>query len=195
MYEAMDRAGTSALSDMHQKWSEKGAQEFVPGLGIYNAAANANRNGQHVNNRMLDVSGIQMPPMGYMPAQMQSWNMGMMPEGQWSMQSYQPSESPTKPRSYVALWNVSPDYNTQELQKTLNGIDYYPECQEAEAGFLLSLAESHQAASLAISLDGSNELKSTGQICAAVFNPESDQWSKQDVPSSIQQKLSTLLQV
>eukprot|EP00913_Durusdinium_trenchii_P020958 g19694.t1 len=73
--------GPTALSDMHAKWSEKGAHEFVPNMGSANYASRTDRNVR--DNRMMAPVAFGQQPM----VMQNAWMQGYMPEGQWNMQN------------------------------------------------------------------------------------------------------------
>mmetsp|Transcript_57680 Transcript_57680/g.126267 ORF Transcript_57680/g.126267 Transcript_57680/m.126267 type:complete len:193 (-) Transcript_57680:117-695(-) len=183
--------GASALSDMHAKWSEKGAHEFVP----TNPQSFANKAPAMRPPRGPQNMG-RMPPM----AMQNPWaaaNMNFMPEGQWNVQAQfaKGSAYSAVKRNFAAVWNLKADYRALELQMCLNNHDFYPECQEVDPGsFILIFEKTWQSAAFAISFDDSSDILKTagGKAHTASFSNETGKWSKEDIPMKVHQKVLQL---
>uniref|UniRef100_A0A7S4PXP3 Uncharacterized protein n=1 Tax=Alexandrium monilatum TaxID=311494 RepID=A0A7S4PXP3_9DINO len=178
--------GSSQLSDMHARWSEKGAQEFVP-KGL-NAAPGYT--GMHPTQMAAPWSGSPMTNGMRMP--MPHWAMaangGPPHDTQWSVpgishvmdtppghalgnnmhplvpqqsQTLPSNESaaPLKPNTFVVAWNLSPNYTREKLENELFEIDFHPKkCKDVVDGaFLLEFLEEWHADALIVSLDDTEE--------------------------------------
>ncbi|CAE8600051.1 unnamed protein product, partial [Polarella glacialis] len=183
----MDPQGNdSGLSDMHTKWAEKGAHEFVPvSLSGFSGSApvSSQQGPPGPGFRGMGQSGMGGwgggPGMGMAAG---NWG-GMGAEAPWGMPGQQMGQSgfvgmgasgpsgapvlkslaaapvPAKSNTLVVVWNLSPDYKPKELKHDLAEIDFTTErCQDIlEGSFLLRFAEVWHANALVVSLDGTNE--------------------------------------
>jgi len=186
----MDPAGNvGSLSDMHAKWSEKGAHEFVPvSLGNYGGAAQSSRGGQQMVRGAAGFRGMNQTsamaggwgnaaPGMQMQGGWRNMTGAMAPEGQWNVPGAQsrgqnfvgmgPSGASVPgagaQKFMVAVWNLSADYTSQALKSELLEIDFHVDrCHDVERGaYLLEFSEVWHANALVVSLDGTQEILRT----------------------------------
>eukprot|EP00930_Biecheleria_cincta_P030166 TRINITY_DN20919_c0_g1_i1.p1 TRINITY_DN20919_c0_g1~~TRINITY_DN20919_c0_g1_i1.p1 ORF type:complete len:229 (+),score=41.45 TRINITY_DN20919_c0_g1_i1:106-792(+) len=215
----LDPEGNNAseLTDMHAKWSEKGAHEFIPKTINYSGmgANQQSRGPPGASYQRMPGPGMTAGWGGGYGMQMHNWGAAsssqMPPEGTWNLPSAPAmppsymghgtgsatgvSQSTTEAKSYtfLAAWNLA-TYTSEDLRNDLLEIDFHAErCQDLGNGsFLLTFSEPWHAKSLVVSLDGTGEHLRTQQnelIRMATYSYDTGKWSSEDVPASIKSQV------
>lgn len=193
------------LSDMHAKWSEKGAQEFVPA---------------HFRGGGFPQGGQRGPagagPAGYpgmtagasVPGNWRMWIQGSSaPHGEagWDIPSHnfvakeQPGPDQPTQRWLVVGWNLSPRYSENDVLAALREFDFEPERCRAltKEAHLMWFTEEWHANSLIVSLDGTKEYLdscNSEPVRFAMINPGLAKFSAEDVPTHLLPSVRALMQ-
>lgn len=188
-----DQGNATQLSDVHAKWNEKGAHEFIPSLtGQSNRGYGMSKRRQQGQDMMGSLAAANWGNATALQMQGGWTAMGgaaLGTEAQWGMNgsmgqgaSYltvgqgpavssglkgMTSQTAAAASTLVLAWNLDNAYKQKDIINELAKIDFSVErCVEVLEGsgsFLLLFAEVWHAKALVVSLDGTQEHLKTQQ--------------------------------